>query len=693
MATTMKNTLKFRISFFSFVFLLVFISCLSAVEIAEDRRDYINTLVLRALNIGSSMKSYVEKVVGLGLDLKDVVGVSEKCQEFVQSNPEIAYCIVADSAGNPLFLNDPLYFSLPLADVNKSITISDKRKAYIVGSQRKFIDTVTTVNSADGRSAAIVHVGFPLDSVSAKLRVKMIRTTIFLLIALVASFSCLVIFINRSIVNPISTLLAGVKKIAQGSFDTRVDEVPLYEFNQLAKNINSMSQSLQNRDEEIQRNYRELAGTHEELRASYRKLESLSQELEHSEQLYKSLMEDSGDAIIVIGSDEVVTMANKMAEDLFGYSSQEIIGLPITRLLLLLDVENIPRIHNIFRQALADMHVADELQFKKKGGELLLARINASSVKRADKYYVQAIFRDITREREVLVNLGKSAADLARLNKMKDSFLGLASHELKTPLTVIMGYAELILSDMHDQVDRTVIEMVENISSAAVRLDNIVKDMVDVSMIDEKRLRLRLEDINMNRLVESAVNELRFFFTMRKQELVLTLDESIPPIRGDSMRLIQLFSNVLGNAIKFTPDGGKITITTSAKYMVGARHADLVGAAAKDSSIGKENHLYVEVTIADTGIGIDREDQVRIFEKFYEAGKIEEHSSGKVAFKAKGAGLGLAIAKGIVEMHGGEIWVESPGYNPEQFPGSTFHLLLPLNPLSVDASLDYIGML
>jgi len=693
MATTMKNTLKFRISFFSFVFLLVFISCLSAVEIAEDRRDYINTLVLRALNIGSSMKSYVEKVVGLGLDLKDVVGVSEKCQEFVQSNPEIAYCIVADSAGNPLFLNDPMYFSLPLSDVNKTITISDKRKAFIVGSQRKFIDTVTTVNSADGRSAAIVHVGFPLDSVSAKLRAKMIRTTIFLLIALVASFSCLVIFINRSIVNPISTLLAGVKKIAQGSFDTRVDEVPLYEFNQLAKNINSMSQSLQNRDEEIQRNYRELAGTHEELRASYRKLENLSQELEHSEQLYKSLMEDSGDAIIVIGSDEVVTMANKMAEDLFGYSSQEIIGLPITRLLLLLDVENIPRIHNIFRQALADMHVADELQFKKKGGELLLARINASSIKRADKYYVQAIFRDITREREVLVNLGKSAADLARLNKMKDSFLGLASHELKTPLTVIMGYAELILSDMHDQVDRTVIEMVENISSAAVRLDNIVKDMVDVSMIDEKRLRLRLEDINMNRLVESAVNELRFFFTMRKQELVLTLDESIPPIRGDSMRLIQLFSNVLGNAIKFTPDGGKITITTSAKYMVGTRHADLVGAGAKDASIGKENHLYVEVTIADTGIGIDRDDQVRIFEKFYEAGKIEEHSSGKVAFKAKGAGLGLAIAKGIVEMHGGEIWVESPGYNPEQFPGSTFHLLLPLNPLSVDASLDYIGML
>jgi len=693
LAPDMKNTLKFRITFFSFIFLFILISCLSALELAEERRDYIDILVLRSQSIGSSMRTYVEKIVGLGLELKEVAGISEKCQELVQGNPEIAYCIVTDPNGRQLFLNDPVFLHLQLDDVRHIITTKNNRQASIIGTSYRYYDTITTVNTADGKVAAQIHVGFPAEAVITKLQSKIIRTVFFLVLALLVSFSFLVVFVNRSILNPIAALLDGVKKISEGSFETRIQEVPVYEFNQLAKNINFMSESLKNREEEIQRNYRELAGTHEELRMSYQKLENLSVELERSEQLYKTLMEDSGDAIVVVGNNETVVIVNKMAEDLFGYSAQKLVGLPITKLLLLLNAENIPKIHNIFRQALSGIHIAEEMQFVKKGGESVLARVNASSIKSGNQFLVQTIFRDITREREVLLNLGKSAADLARLNKMKDSFLGLASHELKTPLTVIMGYTELILSDMSDQVDKTILEMVENISNAAVRLDGIVKDMVDVSMIDEKRLRLKLEDINLNRLVEDAVNELRFFFTMRKQELAFNLDESIPPIRGDGMRLIQLLSNVLGNAIKFTPDGGKITIATTAKYIVKNRSSEIVDAARKAADIGKEHHLYVEVTITDTGIGIDREDQLRIFEKFYEAGKIEEHSSGKVAFKAKGAGLGLAIAKGIVEMHGGEIWVESPGYNPDKFPGSTFHILLPLNPLTVDATLEYMNML
>ncbi|WP_041971938.1 ATP-binding protein [Geobacter sp. OR-1] len=689
----MKNTLKFRITFFSFIFLFILIFCLSAMEIVEDKREYVNILVLRAQNIGNSMKSYTEKVVGLGLELKDVSGISEKCRELVGNNPEITYCIVTDPTGRYLFLNNPVFLQLQLNDVTKTITTKDRRVARIIGSPHQYYDTVTDAYSADGKLSAIIHVGFPLDSVYARLNTKIVRSCFVLVAALLGSFSFLVIFVNRSILKPIASLLEGVKMIARGAFDTKIEEVPIYEFNQLAKNINFMSESLRSRDEEIQRNYRDLAGTHEELRESYQKLENLSHELERSEHLYKSLMEDSGDAILLIGSDEIIRMVNKMAEDLFGYSSAEVAGLQLTKLLLLLNVENIPRIHALFRKSLAGEHVSEEMQFTRKNGETILARVNMSTSRSGNQFVAQAIFRDITKERETLLNLGKSAADLARLNKMKDSFLGLASHELKTPLTVIMGYAELIMSDMADQIDSTVLEMVENISNAAVRLDAIVKDMVDLSMIDEKRLRLKLEDINMNRLVDEAVNELRFFFNMRHQELVVNLDESIPPIRGDSIRLMQLLSNVLGNAIKFTPDGGAVTVTTSAKYIVGQRGPDIGHSQLTAVTNEKENHIFVEITISDTGIGIDSEDKIRIFEKFYEAGKIEEHSTGKVAFKAKGAGLGLAIAKGIVEMHGGEIWVESAGYSPEKFPGSTFHILLPLNPLAVDATIEYMNII
>jgi signal transduction histidine kinase len=240
---------------------------------------------------------------------------------------------------------------------------------------------------------------------------------------------------------------------------------------------------------------------------------------------------------------------------------------------------------------------------------------------------------------------------------------------------------------MADKVDKTVLEMVTNISNAAGRLDNIIKDMVDVSLIDEKRLQLKMEDIHLNRLIDAAVNELRFFFSMRKQEVIVNLDESIPTLKGDALRLMQLLSNILGNAIKFTPDGGRITISSSAKYLLRGL------GTGQPHSHGQEHHLFLEITVSDTGIGIDREDQLRVFEKFYEVGNIQEHSSGKVAFKAKGAGLGLSIAKGIVDMHGGEIWVESTGYNPERLPGSTFHILLPLNPMLGENIADYSRLL
>ena len=353
-------------------------------------------------------------------------------------------------------------------------------------------------------------------------------------------------------------------------------------------------------------------------------------------------------------------------------------------------LDDMQGIHKLFKDAARGMHINEEILFVKKEGTQVVGRLHASSIKSDGEQLVQAIFRDVTKEREILNNLEKSAEDLARVNKMKDSFLGLASHELKTPLTVIMGYSDLILSEMVGKVDKTFFEMVQNISNAANRLDNIIKDMIDVTMIDEKRLQLKIEDVNMNRLVELSVNELRFFFSLRKQEIVLRLDETIPTIRGDRYRLLQMLSSILNNAIKFTPDGGVITVSTNAKYLLRNKRPDEPDHAMP---IGKEHHLYIEVIVEDTGIGLDSEEHFRIFEKFYEVGNIEEHSSGKVAFKAKGTGLGLAIAKGIVEMHGGDIWVESQGYNPEKCAGSSFHILLPQDPPTGDGTIDYLNLL
>lgn len=689
----MKKTLENRIILFAFIILFLTILANSSMDIVGFRRDYVNALVLRSLSLGTSMKNSVEKVLGLGLDLRDIVGISEKCRELVQGNPDIAYCVITDLQGNPLFLNDPSFGQLKFEQVIRTISTNKGEQIDLIGKEVLFYDTVIPIMSPEGKLVAKVHVGFQERMVTEKVETMVIRSVFVLIISFLIAFSLVVIFVKKSIMQPISALLRGLAKISKGAFDTHIQEVPVYEFNELAKNINFMASSLKSREEEVQKNYLELENTHVKLHSSYLKLESLSLELERSEELYKSLMEDASDAIVVVGNDETVKIVNKMAEEFFGYSAKEIVGLPLTKLLLLLNVESIPRIHRLFKDAFEGANIAEEIQFMKKEGNQVVGRLHASCIKSGGEQVVQTIFRDVTKEREIVKNLEKSAEDLARLNKMKDSFLGLASHELKTPLTVIMGYSELILTDMADRIDKPVLEMVENISNAANRLDSIVKDMVDVSMIDEKRLQLKIEDVNLNQLVEVSVNELRFFFSLRKQELVLNLDETIPVIRGDIFRLMQLLTNVLGNAIKFTPDGGRITVSTSAKYLLRSRQPQPHDHLPPVVSIGKEHHLYVEVIIEDTGIGIDRDDQVRIFDKFYEVGNIEEHSSGKVAFRAKGTGLGLAIAKGIVEMHGGDIWVESQGYNPEKCPGSTFHILLPLNPLIGDATLDYLNLL
>lgn len=685
----MKNTLEKRIILFSFIILFCTILANSSMDIAGFRKDYITALILRSQSLGVSLRSSVEKVVALGLDVKEIEGLNEKCRELVQANPEIAYCIISDLEGKPLYWNDPALAATRFDLINRSIRAGAEQRTNLIGLDTLYYDTVTPIHSPYGKQVALVHIGFAEKIISAKVAAIILRSAAILVVFFLASFTLVIFFVKKSIVQPVSALLKGVKSIAEGNLDTRIQPLPVYEFDTVAKNINNMSASLQNRQEEIRTNYKQLEKAHGELHDSFYKLESLRGELEKSEELYKSLMEEASDAIVVIGDDEVVKIANKMAEEMFGYSASSITGSSFARMLQMLKVEDVPLIYGLLQKALAGKHVEEEMVFMRQNGERVVGRIHANSIKSGSKRLVQAIVRDVTKEHEILRNLEKSAADLARLNKMKDSFLGLASHELKTPLTVIMGYSELIITNMPDKIDKTVLAMVENISNAAARLDGIVKDMVDVSMIEEKKLQLKFEDIDLNRLVEACISELRFFFSLRKQEIVAKLDETLPLIKGDRVRLMQLLSNVLGNAIKFTPDGGKITVASNLKYLMRSSHNARAGTP---NSNDREHHAYVEVTIADTGIGIDREDHLRIFEKFYEVGNIEEHSTGKVAFKGKGAGLGLAIAKGIVTMHGGEIWVESPGFNPQDNPGSTFHILLPVHASVNDMSVDYLNL-
>ncbi|MBE0685527.1 MAG: HAMP domain-containing histidine kinase [Anaerolineaceae bacterium] len=249
----------------------------------------------------------------------------------------------------------------------------------------------------------------------------------------------------------------------------------------------------------------------------------------------------------------------------------------------------------------------------------------------------------------------KAKSDLAKLDESKSNFVAVAAHELKTPLTLIDGYTSMLIDVILKRNDNDLLVFTNGILNGSKRLRGIIEDMIDVSLLENDLLNLNYQPFWLNRILEFVLLELSP--VSKDREITINIhdfDGYKLMNYGDSEKLIQLFKNLIINAIKFTPDGGIININ------------------------GRKLTGFVEVLISDTGIGINQEDQTIIFEKFNRLGNIALHSSSKTKFKGGGPGLGLPIAKGIAEAHGGSIWVESSGYSETDFPGSTFHILLPL---------------
>ena len=266
------------------------------------------------------------------------------------------------------------------------------------------------------------------------------------------------------------------------------------------------------------------------------------------------------------------------------------------------------------------------------------------------------------RVKERTEELERANRDLAKLDKTKSDFISIAAHELKTPLTLIQGYADILLKEDRSAMESEYVNgVLRGIIKGTKRLQSIIEDMIDMSLIDGQALTLRLESVSIGTIIELAVGELGAAARERKQTITVEAFIGIPRIQGDTQRLYQVFINVVGNGIKYTPDGGHITISGRLLKAQGTLEED-----------------FVEIIVADTGIGIDKEDLEYIFGKFYRTGPIALHSTGKTKFKGAGAGLGLAIAKGIVEAHGGRIWAESEGHDEVRCPGSQFHILLPV---------------
>lgn len=262
-------------------------------------------------------------------------------------------------------------------------------------------------------------------------------------------------------------------------------------------------------------------------------------------------------------------------------------------------------------------------------------------------------------------DLEETNAQMRKLDAVKSDFVTIASHELRTPLAQARGYADIIgiLNEQGmldpDQVRGTV----DSLRKAAERMEELIAAMLDVSQIDVNALDLNFTETTIESIVRMAVEPLTDAIKQRKLFFSVRGLKSLPPLKADLPRLVQAIRNVVVNAVKFTPDSGRIEVT--------ARPYKSENADADDAIL---------VTITDTGVGINPENLELIFQKFYRAYDPGLHSTGTYKFMGAGPGLGLTIARGIIEGHGGKIWAESSGFDRAACRGSAFHILLPLSP-------------
>jgi signal transduction histidine kinase len=257
--------------------------------------------------------------------------------------------------------------------------------------------------------------------------------------------------------------------------------------------------------------------------------------------------------------------------------------------------------------------------------------------------------------------LEKNNLDLERIDRAKSDFISIASHELRTPLTVIKGYTEMLLDDTN--LDPNFKGMMKGIHDGTMRLHEVMDSMFDIAQIDSRSLKPHIQPVELGRLIQEICIEQASSVKGRRQSLTINLP-TLPHVKADPNLLRKLFHHIIRNAAKYSPNNGKITIT--------GHHIPAI--------INLPNG-GVEIIVSDTGVGVDPNFREIIFTKFYQPGELGKHSTSKTRFKGGGAGLGLALSKGIVEAHGGRIYVESPGYDEVNFPGSQFHIILPLSKL------------
>ncbi len=509
-----------------------------------------------------------------------------------------------------------------------------------------------------------VFVELPLEEAFAPLYDSMVRTGLLLLAGLVLSVLAS-LFLARRMVQPIRALQSGAERIGAGKLDQRIDVRTGDELEALADQFNSMSaqlgesyanleQKVEARTHELSESLEQQTATSEILRVISRSRDDIQPVFDAIVQSCSTLFGESAVSLWLSAGDTIQepARANRrqgLAE--VPLDRESVLGTCIldSRLMHIPDllevVDEYPRVRQLgLAQNLRSALLAPLIRDGKAIGAITVNRAAPGAFRDKDINLLQ-IFADqavIAIENVRLFNeIQEKSLQLEIANKHKSEFLANMSHELRTPLNAIIGFSEVLEERMFGELNEDQGEFVRDIHDSGKHLLSLINDILDLSKIEAGRMELDVSEFDLPAAIGNAMTLVKERAARQNTRLKSEIEPAIEAFFADERKFKQIMLNLLSNAVKFTPAGGTITVR----------------ARAVDQG--------VEIAVADSGVGIAAGDQAAVFEEFKQVGT-------DYTRKAEGTGLGLALTKKFVELHGGRIWLES-----EPQKGSTFSFFLP----------------
>ena len=503
----------------------------------------------------------------------------------------------------------------------QSVLIAGARKMFedfekegIINTQfvEKFEESTNKLKSVIDEFIAIELAEADEAGADAKKNIQATRGIIIFVGLIVFVFALFFTYIiSRLVSEPIRELSQISKAISGGDLTKRAKVTSKDEIGQLAHAFNDMTAQLQASYESLE----------EKVRTRTKELEEEKIKASHEKDKIATILYSIGDGVFVVDAEYRIVLFNKMAATLSGFSLEEVMGKRYDSILKFV-LEKNEKVNDTFIKDAIDTgevkEMANHTVLIKKDESKIPVADSAAPIKNKDGIIVGCVvvFRDITKEREI--------------DRAKSEFVSLASHQLRTPLSSINWYTEMLLAGDAGEVTKEQKKYLEKVSHGSQRMAQLVSALLNVSRLELGTLALEPEPTNLKHISEGVLEELKPEIVRKKLRVMQKYDSTLPDIPLDPKVIQIVFQNVLSNAVKYTPEGGTVQIFIEKK--------------------GRE----ALIAVRDTGYGIPENQQDKIFTKLFRADNVRARDTD-------GTGLGLYIAQAIVKEAGGKIWFSSPG--------------------------------